>query len=161
MKTKLILFTFTLFFLSACSFQENSSEQEINTQNDLAETNESYKSSISFAYNSDEINISYQIPDSWEEYWYSKEILDEDWVIRFLDNNDFMIVNLSIYTIEEWEEQKQEWLFNNEKLLESENYVISYSETLDMPYEDEDDIQIYSNMLDDVSYFLDSVELNY
>ena len=148
MKVKLIILLLSFFFLSACSVEEKITEEKFETE-------------VSFTYNSENLNISYHIPDSWEKYWYDKKLLDEDWVIRFLDNNDFMIVNLNIYTIEEWEEQKQEWLFNNEKLLESENYVISYSETLDMPYEDEDDIQTYSNMIDDVSYFLDSVELNY
>lgn len=117
---------------------------------------------MSTKFDNKNFNIKLKVPTSWE-WKYEYKFLN-DWVLSFSFVSDGewnnMLFSLNLNTAESWKKLETEWLLNNTKLLNVWDYVVSYSNVLDMPFTKDKNIEKYSTMIWDVNDVLDSVDIS-
>lgn len=117
---------------------------------------------INTKYDNKDFSIKLKVPTSWEGNYEYKFL--NDWVLQFSFKSVWewnnMLFNLNLHNSSNWQKQVEEWLFNINELQRVWSYVISYSNSLDMPYTKDENINKYSSMIWDVNEVLESVEVS-
>lgn len=119
--------------------------------------------SIDHYYNGDNFDITLKIPTNWEgKYDYdfiTPNTLQFVYEANYNEWNN-MLFNLNIHTKDEWNQLVDEWLLNMTEVMKMWDYVISYSNPLDMPYQNDYNIRNYTSMYEGVKEVIDRVEID-
>jgi len=116
---------------------------------------------IKHEFDNKSFSLVFKIPSDWE-WKYSYKALNNQ-VMQFMYKSskewDNMLFNINFDKKSDFEKEEKEWLLNKVKLKEIWDYVISYSNSLDMPYVNDYDIKTYSSMINQVWDLLNRLEI--